>query len=385
MTVSTGAVGTQTPTAVVDGRFEAVRDGHVRGWAWAVGDPAQRLRVLVAVDGEEVADTVAELHWPRLEAAGVGDGAHGFEVPLPPSLGDGHKHAVCVRAGPDCAPLRPALEFSVQATPGSAFAGTEFVLEAPQEHDWSARADALRSFAWSSYRPRAATAPQWLLAGACGAYFLLGAYLTRHLSFFQDDYSIFLKHRGWSAAALLTPINLHLLAGYLLVAKLLWATVGLGTFWPYQLPVLAAHIALVVAIYVLASRRSGPWRALVPAGLMLVVFPGWEVMLWALNVSIIVTLAAGAWALVCLERGDRRGDIWACVLLVIAVTTFSVGLFIPLSIGVFLAISDRRRLWVVAVPLALYALWYSQYGHSDIGGPNRRARSGAWRSGGRAA
>jgi hypothetical protein len=201
---------------------------------------------------------------------------------------------------------------------------------------------------------------------AASPTFCWAAYLTRRFSFFQDDYAILDMRRAWNADAFLVPDNQHLLVTFLLFYKLLFVTVGLGTFWPYQLPVFGAHIALVVALYVLAARRSGRWLALVPAGLMLVVFPGYEDMLWSINVSLAGAVAAGLWALVCLERRDRRGDIWACVLLGLSVSSFSTGLFITFAIGVGLAITSRRRLWVVGVPLLLYALWYSHYGQSDI-------------------
>ena len=397
---------TEPPTAVVDGRLEAVRDGRVRGWAWTADDPAGRLRVRVIVDGEPVAGTVAGLHWPRLEAAGIGDGAHGFDVALPPSLGDGGMHAVQVLAGPDDTPLRTDLAFSAGVAAGSPFAGTDFIpvdlAQNPSKRDVTqagqsgtpadlpasaprlAASEALqrpsaqtrgallrfvqgaRGVTWSSYAPRTATAPQWLLAAGCIAYFLLAVYLTRRFSFFQDDYAILDMRRAWNANAFLVPDNQHLLLTFLLFYKLLFVTVGLGTFWPYQLPVFGAHIALVVALYVLAARRSGRWMALVPAGLMLVVFPGYEDMLWSINVSLAGAVAAGLWALVCLERRDRRGDIWACVLIGLSVSTFSTGLFITFAIGVGLAITNWRRLWVVGVPLLLYALWYSHYGQSDI-------------------
>ena len=109
---------------VVEGRLEAVLDGYVRGWAWIPSDPGTRVPVRIAVDGAVVASGVADLFWPRLQSAGLGDGAHGFEVMVPPRLSDRGTHSLCVLAGPDDAPLSVDPEFVVETGPW--FAKTKF-------------------------------------------------------------------------------------------------------------------------------------------------------------------------------------------------------------------------------------------------------------------
>ena len=77
-------------------------------------------------------------------------------------------------------------------------------------------------------------------------------------------------------------------------------------------------------------------------------------------------MAFGLGALLVLERRDRAGDAWACVLLVLSLTFSELG--IPFIIGVAVVIAlDRgpwRRAYVVAVPLVLYAIWYLGWGHT---------------------
>jgi len=92
------------PSLAVDGRLEGIVDGRVLGWAWSPGSPLERIWVAVFVDGEPVGLVAADLERSDLLAAGVGDGAHGFAVPLPAELQDG-EHDVRVTAGSSNVPL----------------------------------------------------------------------------------------------------------------------------------------------------------------------------------------------------------------------------------------------------------------------------------------
>ncbi len=76
-------------------------------------------------------------------------------------------------------------------------------------------------------------------------------------------------------------------------------------------------------------------------------------------------------ALVLLDRRDLKGDIWACVLLVISIASFTFALPIALGIAVELTLTRSgtwlRRAWVCLIPLGLYGvwtLWSLQYGES---------------------
>jgi hypothetical protein len=79
------------------------------------------------------------------------------------------------------------------------------------------------------------------------------------------------------------------------------------------------------------------------------------------------SLAAGLGALLALERDDRTGDVIACALIVLATGCSSLGVPFALAAGVDLVMRRKSRglgrIYVAAVPLALYALWYITYGH----------------------
>jgi hypothetical protein len=61
----------------------AGEDGLITGWCWNPAAPDQRIRLLVLVDGEPVGSTRADMFRGDLVAAGIGDGAHGFNYLLP--------------------------------------------------------------------------------------------------------------------------------------------------------------------------------------------------------------------------------------------------------------------------------------------------------------
>jgi Glycosyltransferase 61 len=79
------------------GRLEAVADGSAVGWAYDPRSPRQRLALEILIDGEVIAETVADLPRPSLVAEGIGDGRHSFLVKLPLSLCDAATHTIAIR------------------------------------------------------------------------------------------------------------------------------------------------------------------------------------------------------------------------------------------------------------------------------------------------
>jgi len=95
---------------LVLGRVEQVQDGVVSGWAWSPAAPGWRVTVRVSLDGERVGAAVADLPRPSLSATGIGDGAHGFRIALPPELASPGRHDLRVAAENGVA-LAPAAGF----------------------------------------------------------------------------------------------------------------------------------------------------------------------------------------------------------------------------------------------------------------------------------
>ena len=360
----------------IDGRLDGVSDGCAVGWAWYPGDASRQLYIVAVVDGRTVGSDVADRHQGS-SAAGAGDGKHEFAVALPESLADGGTHTLQVLAGPGRVPLAASSGFSVSVQETNPFARTAF---RPIDQRNGAQAHAAADAPgprfprpWKAVPARLAaravparSAAAWLLGTGCAFYFVLLLYLSRHFGFFQDEWEFLVDRRGWTANAFLRPHVQSLLLIPAVVYKLLFVTVGIQTTWPYRIPVFALHLACVAGLYVLARRRAGAWLALIPAGLLLVLGAGWEDELWAFQMSFLASIAAGIWALICLDRGDRRGDIWASVLVAVSLASSSIGLPFTVGIGVEVLLGFRRRLWIVGIPLLLYLLWYLHYGQSDV-------------------
>ncbi|MEO0296057.1 MAG: glycosyltransferase [candidate division WOR-3 bacterium] len=70
----------------IKGFLDGIDGQYIFGWAWDPENPEKRLEVLVYVDGEPVAEGVADLYREDLERAGIGDGRHGFRIKLPEKL-----------------------------------------------------------------------------------------------------------------------------------------------------------------------------------------------------------------------------------------------------------------------------------------------------------
>lgn len=64
------------------GHCDGLVDGELQGWAWRPGEPSLRVEVEQWVDGELRARTFADVARDDLAAAGIGDGAHGWRMPL---------------------------------------------------------------------------------------------------------------------------------------------------------------------------------------------------------------------------------------------------------------------------------------------------------------
>jgi hypothetical protein len=224
----------------------------------------------------------------------------------------------------------------------------------------------------SSRRRAAGPAPgRWRDGAAAAALLVLlaaGAVVILHENrgtvLWFDEWQWALDRRGWDLDAFLAPHNEHLSLVPVAIYKVLFATVGIDDYVPYRLLGLAGHLACVTLLYVYVRRRLGAWPALAAAALILVLGPAWQNILWPFQIGWLISLCALLGALLLLERHDRAGDAGACALLVLALASSGLGLVIALALAVEVACDPRRRrrsAWIVAGPLALYAVWWVGY------------------------
>ncbi len=220
----------------------------------------------------------------------------------------------------------------------------------------------------------------WLVLGVAIAISATWLMLAGHgLSFASDDlvyYAHYVTQGGEHVPThgleyFFAPSNGHLQVVGKGVYEVLFKVFGGDSYWAFQAFNLLGVIASVILFFLFARKRIGPIPALVPCVSLLFLAYGWEAFLWAFDMHTIYALAFGLGALLLFERGDRGGDIGACILLVLAVGMIEVGLafVFGMAVAVLLRPDRWRRIWIVVVPLVLYAIWWKwsrQFDQSSI-------------------
>ncbi|HVY79103.1 MAG TPA: hypothetical protein VG898_11410 [Solirubrobacterales bacterium] len=202
-----------------------------------------------------------------------------------------------------------------------------------------------------------------ILALGCAivASTLLLLYLVRGLTPLVDEWGYLYGYRSWSLETLLTPHNGHLMLLSLLLYKGMFALFGLESQVPYQLVNLAFSAAVATLLFSLIRSAIGDLLALAAAVLILFYGAGADVILPTFAYPNLFGLATGLAVLLVLRRGDRKGDVAACLLLTISITAYSLGIVFAVGAVAALALRPRgerlRSWWVVAVPILVYAAW----------------------------
>jgi hypothetical protein len=214
--------------------------------------------------------------------------------------------------------------------------------------------------------------PTTVLLAVLALVFVVVMLAGRHLTFFYDEWDFILRRRGGSAGSFLDPHNGHIVLFEVAIYKALLATVGLHHYWPYQAINAVLDVLCGGLLYVLARRRIGPWGALVPTVMLIVMGAGYEDILWPFQIGWFASVAGGLGALALIERPSRRADIGACLLLIWSLTGSAVGIaFLVAALALILIgpgawRDDRwRRIWIVVIPLVLFLIWYAGWGTSQ--------------------
>ena len=150
------------------------------------------------------------------------------------------------------------------------------------------------------------------------------------------------------------------------VYEVLLHTVGLRHYWPYQLLLVLLDIGCGWLLFLLLRRKVHPLVAGAASAVLMLLGPAWQDLLWPFQFGFLGSVAGGLGALVLLDRDTRRGDIGACICLVASVACSGVGL--PFVVGVIVELAWRRqswrRIWIPAIPLGLFVVWYEAIGKS---------------------
>lgn len=148
---------------------------------------------------------------------------------------------------------------------------------------------------------------------------------------------------------------------------------GLDSYWAFRLAAVAMHVACCVLLFIYLRRRWTERGAVLATVPILFLGTGGEAFVTAHQSAPLAALGAGIAALLCLDRRDRKGDMGAALLLVLAIACDAEGLVVAGAVAVEIVLTPgaRRRIWVALVPLAVFAAWALTYlpGHLNDGVP----------------
>ena len=186
------------------------------------------------------------------------------------------------------------------------------------------------------------------------------------MTFIHDDWGYLLYRRDFGADALLNPFNEHIVIALVAIYDASIALFGIDSALPVQIVSDLLVLTCGALLFIYARSRVGDWLAVIAAALILFFGSAWLDLLWPINLALSGGCAAGLGALLALDRNDRAGDIAAAVLLAVSVLFSEVGVAFSVGALASVVLADRpwrQRLFIPAVPLALYALWWAGWGH----------------------
>jgi hypothetical protein len=209
--------------------------------------------------------------------------------------------------------------------------------------------------------------PLLLLGGALVAFALLILVLTWHFTYLQDTWEFLMNRRAFTADSFLKPHNEHIVVIPVAIQQFFLHVFGMSSARPEYVLLTLMLVVTACLIFVYVSRRVGQWFGLLATVLILFLGPAWELLVWPFEISLLGSFLFGLAMLLVLERGDRKGDVLACVFLTISLGFSSLGIPFIAAALVAILLSPRERwrgrAYVVLIPALLFAAWYLGWGH----------------------
>ena len=187
-----------------------------------------------------------------------------------------------------------------------------------------------------------------------------------HLTFFIDDWDLLLHRRGFNAGAFLDPHVNHLIVGPAALWKAIEATFGMDSQIPYAMP--RSTLFLASVRYSCSSTSAPARRGVARSRRRTPRSCSWEPHTRISSTSSKSVTSArwrsGSARCSAFERGDTRGDVLACLLLLASLAFAEIAFAFAAACVVTIALGrwPWRRAWVVAAPLVVYLGWYAGWG-----------------------
>ena len=215
---------------------------------------------------------------------------------------------------------------------------------------------------------------KWAFRGALAlsvaVYFVIG----RNQWFVRDDWAFVVSRNairtnlGWKSW-LFEGQDGHWMTVPILIWRGIQNVFHLGSYWPYLIPNLVLHVAMVLLVRVLCRRVGvSAWTSTLVCALLLLFGSGWDNLVFAIqityNLSIVCFLAQVL--LVDHEGPTDRRDVLGAALGVIGVMSSGFGPIFIAGMVVLLVLRQRWKALVVAVvPQALACAWWFVFWGGD--------------------
>lgn len=229
-------------------------------------------------------------------------------------------------------------------------------------------------------RPASSTpAGAWIVLGIALAVAAgVTIYAGRGVTFQIDEWQWIQSRTSPSAASLLEPFNNHWMSVPVAIHEVLYRLFGISSHLPYRLVLLAAHLGAATVLFCYLRTRVQAWIALAATSVFALYGYTAAIIVWPISLGWAIAVLCGIGALLLVDRRSTGSDVGAAVVLLIGVASTTIA--VPFAIGLGLEMVMRRswrRLWVPAVPLAIYGIWYLAYSGSgsDAGGTVRQTLS----------
>jgi hypothetical protein len=196
---------------------------------------------------------------------------------------------------------------------------------------------------------------------------------ARETTFRGDDWDLIAGRSLSDPVGWMRPFNEQWVAVPAVIFRLIFVFVGMHSYLPYLAVLLLLHIVTAAAIWRIVSALAGTGPGLAAATVVLFLGAGYENLYQAFQIGMVLSSAAGFWAIAVLWF-DRRPGL-AALLLLLSVASHSIGA-VFLGVAVLLALFEWRRsdAWLL-LPIAALIFWTLAF---DL--PSLAARGGSFSS-----
>ena len=204
-----------------------------------------------------------------------------------------------------------------------------------------------------------------LAVAAFGLLLALGFGMT----FFADEWAFIGSRALGDPSTWWAPHNEHWVTMAILAYRVLVETVGIGSYVPYLVLLVALHVLVCAAAYGLLERTAGPLVAVGGGTILLLFGSGLENVYWAFQISFVGSVALGLLAMHVTDRDPTPGRALLVALLLLAsLASSGVGLIMSVAIGTEWLVDRRWRRYLpyLVLPATAYLAWYLAFGRQGI-------------------